>query len=354
MKALRWHKRADVRLEEVDDAPAPRANEIRVAVEWCGICGTDVEEFTSGPIVIPTQPHPLTGFHAPIVIGHEVSARVTDVGKDVCGLSPGQLVGLDGSFFCGSCAACKRHELNLCERWAFIGMSHPGGLAESMTVPAYMAIPVPESIPAEQIALAETFSVATRAVRRGRLAEGETAAVFGAGAVGLAVLQVALAAGAQRVTVIDPIAARRSKALQLGADKVLDATENVVAILHELEHGGPDLVFDCTGSSKTPGLAVLSVRPGGRVLQLGLPPLPCEVNLLQLAVREVELLGCIGHVYDQDYRKAIELIVAGRVNAEALITHRLPLKEAVPCGLQALANSSLKEAIKVLISPRQR
>ena len=70
MLALRWHNRGDVRLEEVEDAPPPQDDEVRIDVEWCGICGTDVEEFTSGPLVIPTQPHPLTGLQAPMIIGH--------------------------------------------------------------------------------------------------------------------------------------------------------------------------------------------------------------------------------------------------------------------------------------------
>src|SRR5258707_9299443 len=99
MKALRWHAREDVRLEDVEDARPPEPDEIRIEVEWCGICGTDVEEYTSGPIVIPTRPHPLTGLQAPIIIGHEVAGRVIDVGKDVRNLKAGQRVGLDGSFF---------------------------------------------------------------------------------------------------------------------------------------------------------------------------------------------------------------------------------------------------------------
>jgi (R,R)-butanediol dehydrogenase/meso-butanediol dehydrogenase/diacetyl reductase len=352
MLALRWHNRGDVRLEEVEDAPPPQADEVRIDVEWCGICGTDVEEYTSGPLVIPVRPHPLTGLHAPMIIGHEVSGRVSDVGKNVRHLRAGQIVGLDGSFFCGTCVACRRHQLNLCERWAFIGMSYPGGLAEKMTVPAYMATPVPDGIPAEWVALAETFSVATRAVRRGRLVAGETAAVLGAGAVGLAVLQVAKAAGAQQVTVIDPSPSRRNKSLELGAAKSLDSAENVVEILREQENGGPDVIFDCTGSNQTPGLAILAVRSGGRVVQVGLPPTPGQLDFLQLALREVELIGCVGHVYDEDYRKAVELIVSKRVNAQALITHRLTLAEAVPLGLEFLAGPNGKDALKIIITPR--
>ncbi len=143
------------------------SNEVQIDVEWCGICGTDVEEYTSGPIVIPTTPHPLTGLAAPMIIGHEVAGRMHRAGRDSGHLRVGQLVGIDGSFFCGSCAACQRHQMNICEKWAFIGMSYPGGLAERMTVPSYMVVPVSDDIPAEWVALAEPFSVATRAVDAG-------------------------------------------------------------------------------------------------------------------------------------------------------------------------------------------
>jgi (R,R)-butanediol dehydrogenase / meso-butanediol dehydrogenase / diacetyl reductase len=352
MKALRWHKRGEVRLEEVEDAKDPQADEIRIAVEWCGICGTDVEEYTSGPIVIPTRPHPLTGFQAPMIIGHEVAGRITDVGKNVHHLRPGQLVGLDGSFFCGSCNACRRHQPNLCERWAFIGMSYPGGLAESMTVPAYMAAPVSEDTPAEWIALAETFSVAVRAVRRGRLCAGESAVVLGAGPVGLAILQVANVAGAASVIVVDPNPLRRKKAHELGASSTIEASGSIVETLDQGK-GGPDVAFDCTGSNVTPGIAVAAVRPGGRVVQVGLPPVPGTLDFLQLALREVELIGCIGHVYDEDYCKAVELIVTRRVNPQSLITHRLSLAEAVPRGLALLATPEGLNALKIIITPRQ-
>jgi (R,R)-butanediol dehydrogenase/meso-butanediol dehydrogenase/diacetyl reductase len=352
MKALRWHGRRDVRLEEVEDAPAPAPDEVQISVEWCGICGTDVEEFTNGPLVIPTEPHPLTGLQAPMIIGHEVAGRIQQVGTNSHHLKAGQLVGIDGSFFCGSCSACKRRQFNVCERWAFIGMSYPGGLAESMTVPAYMVVPVSEDIPAEWVALAEPFSVATRAVRRGRLAQGENAVVLGGGTIGLAVLQVALVAGARSVVLVETNGFRRERALRLGADEVIDPDEDLLERLCHKWNGGPDVVFDCTGSNQTPGLAVLAVRRGGRVVQVGLPPLAGELNFMQLALREVELIGTVGHIYDEDYRLAVNLIASQQVDAKSLITHRLSLDEAVSRGLVFLAEQSNAETLKIVITPK--
>jgi (R,R)-butanediol dehydrogenase / meso-butanediol dehydrogenase / diacetyl reductase len=349
MRALRWHGRRDVRLEDVEDAPAPGSDEVQIDVEWCGMCGTDVEEYTSGPIVIPTTPHPLTGLAAPMIIGHEVAGRIHRAGRDSGHLRVGQLVGIDGSFFCGSCAACQRHQMNICEKWAFIGMSYPGGLAERMTVPSYMVVPVSDDIPAEWVALAEPFSVATRAVRRGRLVSGEKVVVLGCGTIGLAVLQVARAAGARSVVAVDTVPFRREKAVSLGADEAIDAVEDLVQVLREKCDGGPDVIFDCSGSSRTPASAVLAVRLGGRVVQVGLPTSRGEFDFLQLALREVELIGTIGHIYDEDYRLAVDLITSRQVSAEPLITHRLTLANAVSDGLAYLAGPESPNALKIVI-----
>jgi (R,R)-butanediol dehydrogenase/meso-butanediol dehydrogenase/diacetyl reductase len=351
MRALRWHGREDVRLEDVEDAPAPAAHEVQIDVEWCGICGTDVEEFTNGPLVIPTVPHPLTGLQAPMIIGHEVAGRVRKAGSSARHLQPGQLVGIDGSFFCGTCAACQRHQFNVCEKWAFIGMSYPGGLAERMTVPSYMAVPVTSDIPSEWVALAEPFSVATRAVRRGRLVRGEIVAVLGGGPIGLAIVQVSRTAGAQQVVLVETDEFRRQRALELGADSAVAAADNLVDVIQEFCKGCPDIIFDCTGSNVTPGLAVLGVRLGGRVVQVGLPTSPGQLDYLQLALREVELIGTVGHVYDEDFRLAVDLIASGKVNAQRMITHKIPLTNAVPQGLAFLAGKNCPNTLKILITP---
>ena len=352
MRALRWHGRGDVRLEDVPEAPAPRGGEVRLAVEWCGICGTDLEEYRDGPVVITTEPHPLTGHQAPTIIGHEISATVTDVGEGVVNLTPGQLVAVDGLFFCGECSACRRHEPNLCPRWASIGMGYPGGLAESVTVPSYMVIPAPEAVSADRLALSEPFAVAVRAVRRSNAVKGARVAVLGAGTIGLAILQVLQARGIDDVTVVDPVPFRRDTALKLGAAGALRPGEALVDELRDQEGTGPDIIFDCTGTTATPGVALNAVRSGGRIVLVGLPPDPAPMDLLQLALREVELVGSLSHIYDEDFTAAVQLIASGAVDAAALVTHRLPLDRAVEDGIRYLAGSDSVEALKILISPK--
>jgi (R,R)-butanediol dehydrogenase / meso-butanediol dehydrogenase / diacetyl reductase len=349
MKAVRWHARGDVRVEEVEDAPPPGLGQVRVDVEWCGICGTDLEEYQDGPVVIAVDPHPLTGFNAPLIIGHEVSGRISDVGPGVEGLAPGQLVALDGFITCGECRACNRHAVNLCDRWAHIGMSYPGGLAERMTVPALMALPATRPVASDALALAEPFSVAVRAIRRSRLRLGERVTIVGGGTIGLAVLQVARAAGAGDVTLIEPMPFRRQRAMALGAAAVVESCDDV--ILGSGAGDQADIVIDCTGSSSTPHQATGMVRPGGRVVLVGLPVEPGKIDYLNLVLREVELIGSAGHVYDEDFRAAVDLICSERVDAASLITHRTTLDHAVTDGIALLAEGDCSETLKILISP---
>lgn len=345
MRALRWHGPRDLRLEDVEDPGAPGPDEVRVAVEWCGICGTDVEEYTDGPLVIPVEPHPLTGLTLPMIVGHEVSGRVEAVGSGV-DLEPGRLIALDGYLYCGSCRACRRHQVNLCERWAHIGMSHPGGLAERMVVPAAMAIPATGGIAGDHLALAEPCSVAVRALRRAEPRPGERIAVIGAGTIGLAVLQVARTGGAGEIVVVDPIASRREIAGGLGADAVVAGLDRLAA-----EPGDFDIVVDCTGANSVPNAAMYLTRPGGRILLVGFPPHPGTLDYKTLLLKELSLIASVGHVYDEDFATAVRLLCSGRIDAAPLISHRIPLERAVSDGIERLAGPGRAEALKILVRP---
>ena len=281
MRAVRWHAREDVRLDEVPDPGPPRAGEVTLAVEWCGVCGTDLEEWRSGPHWVQTgEAHPLTGRVAPITLGHEVSARVVATGRDVVGLEPGDLVAVDGLVTCGRCWWCQRHELTLCESLASIGMHADGGLADFITVPAVGCITVADHVGSDTAALAEPLAVAVRGIRRGRLVAGESVVIFGAGMIGLGALVAARAYGAGSITVVTPGQARRDLAISLGADMAIDPA--VPHLVDELRtsHGGrgPDLVIEASGDPRAIVDAIASSRKGGRTVLIGFPPVGSSVE----------------------------------------------------------------------------
>ncbi|MBA3349018.1 MAG: alcohol dehydrogenase catalytic domain-containing protein [Actinobacteria bacterium] len=352
MKAVVWHGRDDVRVENVAEARPPDSGEIRARVEWCGICGTDIEEWRRGPVWIPAdEPHPITGRRAPLILGHEIAARVVDVGDSVGGFSEGDLVAIEGLYGCGKCWWCLRHQANLCPNLADVGLHFDGGLAELVTLPAAVCAVVPVGVLSEDAALAEPVSVAIRAVRRSRLSLGESAAVFGAGMIGLATVVAAKAAGASPVVVIEPDARRRELALGLGATQAFGPEEGRwLDSLRDLTGGrGPDVCVDAAGTRGTGPAAVAASRRGGRTVIVGLANEASSLMFSSIAAGEKEVLGSLAHVIDEDFTPAIRLIASGAISAGAVDAAKVPLERAVDDGFRAL--TSPEPPPKVLVGP---
>ena len=353
MKAVVWHGREDVRVEDVVDAPAPRDGEVRARVEWCGICGTDIEEWLHGPVWIPTEePHALTGRRAPMILGHEIAARVVDVGSSVDGFAEGDLIAVEGLFGCGECWWCLRHQANLCALFADVGLQFDGGLAEYVTLPAATCAVVPLGVPPEDAALAEPVAVAIRAVRRSRLSLGESAAVFGAGMIGLSCVVAATAAGASPVVVIEPDARRRELSMGLGASAAFAPGDGAwLEATKELTGGrGPDVCLDAAGTTGTGPAAIAACRRGGRTVIVGFANQASSLMFSSVAVGEKEVLGSLSHVIDEDFTPAIGLIASRAISAGAVDALRVPLEMAVDGGFRALVEPNPPP--KVLVGPR--
>jgi (R,R)-butanediol dehydrogenase / meso-butanediol dehydrogenase / diacetyl reductase len=345
MIALRWYARGDVRLEEVEPPPPPRAGEVQLRIAWCGICGTDLEEWKDGPFLIPDgSPHPLTGERAPITLGHELSGTVVATGGDVGTLSVGDLVAVDGLMYCGKCRECRRHRVNLCEQKAQVGFSRDGGLQELTNVPAAACLLMPASAAPEAGAVAETLSVGVRSLRQGRLQRGERVAIYGGGAVGLLALQAARAAGAGHITLVEPLANRRQMALDLGADEAVAPPEGPAAV--DL---AADVVLECSGRSAAIEAAVLSARSSGRVVLVGITSARVPLSIWDIVVEEKSVIGSLSHVWDEDFARALDLLASGAVVYEPLLT-RIPLVDALDLGLRAL-DERPSEHIKILVHP---
>jgi (R,R)-butanediol dehydrogenase / meso-butanediol dehydrogenase / diacetyl reductase len=351
MKAARWHGTRDVRVETVPD-PTPGPRDVLLRVDWCGICGTDVDEYLSGPHWVPTTPNPLTGRQAPLTLGHEFCGEVVATGREVRVLRVGDRVAPDTLITCGRCFWCKRHQVQLCESLAALGLMADGGLAEFCLAPQEMCVKLPDSLDSDHAALAETLSVGVHALRRGRLTAGELVAIVGAGAVGLCAMQAALHGGARRVVVLEPDEQRRQIALGLGAMTAIDPTEDGwEEALRGASGGiGPDITVECGGSVASAAVALAAPRKGGRLVLVGFPSQPTALDFASIAAREIEIIGSLAHVYDEDFAAAVDLLGSGRVLVAPIITHRLALEEVVAGGFERLAARD-RSAIKVLVSP---
>jgi (R,R)-butanediol dehydrogenase/meso-butanediol dehydrogenase/diacetyl reductase len=343
MMALRWHGRGDVRLDDVAPPPPPSPGQIQVAVRACGICGTDVEEWREGPVLVPAvAPHPLSGQQAPVTLGHELAGEVVAVGSGAAA-QVGDMVAVDGLLSCGQCRECRRGAPNRCPQFGQVGLTSDGGLQPLVNVPAAASIVMPGGIAPEAGALAETLSVAVRALRRAHLSPGDVVAVVGCGPVGLLALQAARAMGASRGTAVEPLAARRSVAIALGADQAIDAAEDASGKL------AADVVVECSGRPEAVRAAICAAGAGGRVALVGIGKQPAALDSLEVVLREKSIVGSFSHVCAEDFAGALAIISSGAIRLDGMIT-RVPLARALEDGLLALARQP-DQYLKIMITP---
>lgn len=352
MRAARWHARGDVRVEDV---PIPRVGpgEVLLRVSWCGICGTDLEEYRDGPVVIPVdRPNPLTGQCAPVTLGHEFAGEVVEVGPEVQGIAVGDRVVPDICLFCGQCHYCRRHEYALCVDWAAIGLHGDGGLAEYVKVPARQCLRLPDEIGDEEAALIETIEVAVRAVRHAGVRLGDSVAVVGDGAVGLITLQVARAAGATTVILLGHRAGRLDLGRRLGATAAVDTNGPAWArSVADLTGGlGADVAIECGGRASAINDALAATRKGGRIVLLAVLGTPVPLDTFAIVAGERTVTGSVQHHFDEDLPIAVDLLASGRVDVRPLITRRIALDQVVTDGFAALEAGG--SDIKVLVSTR--
>ena len=349
MKALRWHGRKDVRLDELPE-PAAGPGEVVVRVAACGICGSDLHEYLHGPLYIPKAPHPLTGVVPPVTLGHEFCGRIVEVGAQVETVRRGDRVTVNPCLLCGECAWCRRGQFNYCAKLGSLGLSRDGALAPLVAVPAYGCHVLPPGLDDEQGASVEPLAVTVHAYQRARLRGDERVAIVGAGPIGLLMLQVLKAKGAGWVVVIEPREERRRLGRDLGADAVIDpeAEDPARAIARLTEDERVAVAFECVGSAPAFSTALRVAGKGGRVVLVGLVPETVQTNLLGLLAHEKEIVGSSAYV--DEFPEAIDLLAGGRVRIDPLVTARVSLGEALPRGLEALLRREEKH-VKILVAP---
>ncbi len=217
-------------------------------VGFNGICGTDLHEYYAGPIFVPTEPHPLTHQQMPLVIGHEFSGVITDVGDGVTGWAEGDRVAVEPIYRCGTCASCRAGNYNICAQIGFHGLMSDGGMAEYTVVPTDMLHRLPDNVSLELGALVEPMSVAYHAATLGEVKAGDTAMVFGAGPIGIGLWFALRGKGVDDVFVVEPSADpadvdRGARSQHARSDAV-----DVPAFIADHTDGrGADAVFDAAG-----------------------------------------------------------------------------------------------------------
>ncbi len=351
MKALRWHGQRDVRVDNVPE-PMQGKGEVKIKVKWCGICGSDLTEYKSGPMLIPAKkPHPRTGRQAPIIMGHEFSGEAVGIGEGVTRVAVGDRVTVWPLLPCYECHWCRRGRYNECLQLATIGIGADGGFAEYVVVPERNVHKLPDGVSYEMGAVAEPLAVAVRAGLRGDITLGDQVVVIGAGTLGLLVLQVARAAGAAQVFVIETQPLRSELATKLGASMTfnpleVDAGREIAKLTDNLR---ANKVIECAGIPATINMTLTVSSRAARIVLVGISPTPVEFPFDRLLVPEKEITTVQGYV-EEEFPIALSLLASGRVVVEPIITRKIGLAEIVEKGFEALIKNPA-DNIKILVSP---
>jgi 2-desacetyl-2-hydroxyethyl bacteriochlorophyllide A dehydrogenase len=296
-----------IELAVVDD-PTPAPLEVVVAVSACGLCGTDL--------------HILQGEFAPelpIIPGHEFAGEVVAVGSQVTGLSVGTRVAVDPSLPCFTCHYCRIGRNNLCERFSALGVTHPGGAAEYVAAPAANCVPLPDHVRTADAALIEPLSCAVRGYDVLRSTLASHILIYGAGTMGLMMLQLAKRTGAARVDVVDVNPDRLATAGQLGCSEAAGSAD-------ELDQpAGWDVVIDATGNAAAIQDGLGRVGKGGTYLQFGVADYAARavIEPYKIYNREITITGSMAVLHS--YERAAELFGTGVIDPDVFISDRLPL-----------------------------
>jgi L-idonate 5-dehydrogenase len=345
MKAAVLHGAKDLRIENWRQ-PELQPGMVLLRTRRVGICGTDLHYYEHGynATFVPDRP---------FILGHELTAEVAAVAADVETVKTGERVTVNPARACGFCAYCKGGQINLCRKTIMLGSASTtpptdGALAEYLTVRADQCHLLPPDMDDGIGAMMEPLSVALHAVKRAGTISGKRVLVTGGGTIGLLVAMTARAFGAVPVAVSDIVAARRSKALEVGADVALDpAAHDLRDQVRELTGLGFDMVFEASGAPPALRAAFDLVRPGGTIVQIGTmgtADIPIPVN--QIMVREINFRGSMR--YGDTFDEAISLVAAGRIDVRSLINRIFPLDESVD-ALHFAADKTM--ALKVQIQP---
>lgn len=349
MQAAVWHAAKDLRVEEIPVPSITDPHEVKVKVAACGICGSDLHEYAAGPIFIPVnEPHPISGGKAPIVMGHEFAGEVVEVGEKVTRVKPGDRVAIEPILSPNKDGAYLMERYNLTSQLGFHGLSGGGGgLSEYTVLGEHMVHPMPDDLSFEQGALVEPAAVGLHAVRQSSLKAGDSAAVYGAGPIGLMTIEALKAAGAGQIYAVEISAARKAKAESLGAVVIDPEEEDPAARIQAHSDGGVDVAFEVTGIPAVLSQALHSTHPGGEVVVESIWETEASFQPNDLVIQERTMRGIIA--YRHIYPAVMALMQKGFFRAEDMVTQRIPLEAVVEDGFEALLND--KSQVKIIVSP---
>lgn len=340
MKAVVIHAAKDLRIEE-RGFEAPAAGEVRVKMAAGGVCGSDLHYYNHGGFGT-------VKLREPMVLGHEVAGHVEMLGEGVEGLAVGDLVAVSPSRPCGACRYCGEGLRNHCENMRFYGSAMPfphiqGAFREVLVADATQCV-VANGLSAGEAAMAEPLSVVLHAVRRAGEMLGKRVLVTGCGPIGLLAILAARRAGVAEIVATDLSENALKYASDVGVDRVINVGQEPDALTEYAAGKGTfDVMFEASGANIAMSAGVMAMRPRGVVMQLGMGG-DMTIPMQQVTVKELDLRGSFR--FHEEFGTAVELMQKGLINVKPLITHTMPLTDAVDAFEMA---NDRAQAIKVQI-----
>lgn len=339
-----------IRKIELTERPQPvvrKPDEVLIRIISVGVCGSDVHYFSEGKIGSQVVEYPFA-------VGHECSGLVVETGTAVTRVKPGDLVAIDPGIHCGTCDQCLAGRPHTCRNNRFLGCPGQieGCLSEYIVMPAFACFPLNEQFNPTMAALIEPLTIGLYSVELAHSPlQDQTIGIFGAGPIGLSVLMVLKTKQTGRIFCYEPLDFRREKALKLGADQVFNPfTSDAFESTQELEPLLLDLVFECSGDQKAVDDATRILKPGGKLVLVGIPPDAKYVLDMDLMRRKEISIQNVRR-QNQCVEKAIQLIADG-LPVEQMVTHRFA-PEAAQQAFE-LVSAYRDGAVKVMIDfPQQ-
>lgn len=346
MKAWILHGINDLRLEEIEK-PSFTADEVLVSVKAAGICGSDI------PRVFDTGAH-----RHPLIIGHEISGKVVNIGRAVDKSWLNKRVGIFPLIPCGTCISCKKREYETCRNYSYLGSRRDGGFAEYIVVPETNLIECPDEVGYESAAMLEPMAVAVHAIRRIKIPFSKKVVVCGIGTIGLSVIMFLRESGVENILAIGKREIQKQAVMDMGIpeENYCDNSEkNIEQWIQEHTCGdGSAFFFECVGKNETIRQAIKFTAPGGTVVLIGNPY--GDMNLerevyWQILRKQLMVVGTWNSSFQReakdDWHYVMDRLKTGRIKPEKLITHRYSIDE-LDKGLK-LMRDKREDYIKVMM-----
>lgn len=337
MKAVVYHGGTEVRLEDLPK-PSPGAGEVLLKVAYAGVCGSDVTIYTGKHKRVKP----------PITFGHEVSGEVVAVGSSVEGIQAGDKVVVEPLVPCGHCYACRAGTYNVCRNLRHLGIDIPGMFAEYVVARAERVYKLPDSLSLKAASLVEPTAVGVHAVRRAGVQLDDHVVVLGGGPIGLLCAQVARVAASAPVELVEVSDWRLDLARKLGFEPIDAKKADILQeVLRRTGERGADVVIDTAGVPATAQVLPLLTRIHGLVAMVAMPKEPVTVDFTAFDLKEVGFVSCRAYMRP-DYETAINLLATGKIDADAMVSHVMPLDDWHQALDMAKAGGA---SMKILLQP---